>query len=359
MFFADRTTLPALRPVSVPAIDGFAFCPTMNRFTGFATPRPLDAPQVSIRVSDTHDADEQAACLAGWGQCYEQMSSGAFDGHFESYRFDGIELFCERSNQVIQQYGQPQPGCMTVAAVQGSDSNGYFCGLPLKQGHYFFLRGGKEFHFRTPLQIEVTAVSVDLQAFGEYCERVGELPPPGSCVDNGLLPQRPSDDLAGLLRSLLSSLHHTPDMLNHPTLRHCLTESLHSTLLNLCGPAETVGKDLTASCRQYVVNKARDYMGEHIDTPITVSDLCAHIRVSRRTLQYAFQDVLGTNPARYLRTMRLNGARRDIRRQTDDQTALADIAARWGFWHPSRFASEYKSLFGELPSQTLRSALSH
>jgi AraC family ethanolamine operon transcriptional activator len=148
-------------------------------------------------------------------------------------------------------------------------------------------------------------------------------------------------------------------MLRHATLRRCLEEGVFSTLLNLCAPTEPSGKDLTASTRQYVVNKARDYMREHVEDPITVSDLCAHIRVSRRTLQYSFQDVLGTNPARYLRNMRLNGARREIRRQTDERSPVADIAAHWGFWHPSRFAAEYRSLFGELPSQTLKSVTRH
>ena len=31
-----------------------------------------------------------------------------------------------------------------------------------------------------------------------------------------------------------------------------------------------------------------------------------------------------------------------------------DVAARWGFWHLSQFAVDYKKLFGELPSRTLR-----
>lgn len=346
-------------PVSVSALDGFASSSTMDRSTSFATPRLQDDPQISFRVRDTRDADEQAACLTGWGQRYEQMSAGAFHGRFESYRFDGIELFCERTNQVIQQFGVPQPGCMAVASIQGSDSNGYFCGLPLNLGRYLFLRGGKEFHFRTPRQCEVASVSVNAQAFDEYCERVRAVQSRGKCMDNGLLPQRLSDDLGDLLRSVLSSLRDTPDILSHPAVRHCLTESLYSTLLDLYESAETVRKDLTARCREYVVNKARDYMAEHVDAPITVSDLCAHVRVSRRTLQYAFQDVLGTTPVRYLRIMRLNGVRRDIRNRVDDQITVADIAARWGFWHLSRFASEYKSLFGELPSQTLRSTPSH
>ena len=64
----------------------------MNRFLGPTTPRNATADVVDVRVSDTHDADEQAACLTDWGQCYEQMSHGSFDGHFESYRFDGIAV---------------------------------------------------------------------------------------------------------------------------------------------------------------------------------------------------------------------------------------------------------------------------
>jgi AraC family transcriptional regulator, ethanolamine operon transcriptional activator len=329
----------------------------MNRFLPTSPARSAAA--VSVRVSDTHDADEQAACLTDWGQCYEQMSSGSFDGHFESYRFDGIEIFREETNQVVQQYGQPEAGTMTLAAMLERSDDGRFCGTPLSPDHYFFLRGGKEFHFRTPQHLTLAAVTVDTARFGAYCQRVGELPPPGACTDNGLVRKRTQDELGGMLTSLMQSIRHSPDMLRHDTLRRCLTEGLHSAVLGLCGPSENTSRDLTASTRQYVVNKARDYMREHVDEPITVSDLCAHIRVSRRTLQYSFQDVLGTNPARYLRTMRLNGARREIRRQTDEHAPLADIAARWGFWHPSRFAAEYKSLFGELPSATLKAAVRH
>lgn len=328
----------------------------MNRFLGHTPPRNAHDDAVKVRVSNTHDADEQAACLTDWGQCYEQMSSGTFDGHFESYCFDGIELFREETNQVVQQYGQPQAGTMTLAALLDTSNDGRFCGAPVDTEHYFFLRGGKEFHFRTPQRVALAAVTVDMERFGAYCQRVGELPPPGACVDNGLIRKRAQDELGSVLTSLMQSIRHSPDMLRHATLRRCLAEGLHSTLLGVCNPTEAAGKDLTASTRQYVVRKARDYMREHVEEPITVSELCAHIRVSRRTLQYSFQDVLGTNPARYLRNMRLNGARREIRRCTDDRTPLADIAARWGFWHPSRFAAEYKSLFGELPSATLKSA---
>ena len=73
--------------------------------------------------------------------------------------------------------------------------------------------------------------------------------------------------------------------------------------------------------------------------------------VSRRSLQYAFEEVLGVSPLTYLRAQRLNAVRRAIKTAETD-TPVMEIAARWGFWHPSYFTASYKKLFGELPSAT-------
>ena len=66
------------------------------------------------------------------------------------------------------------------------------------------------------------------------------------------------------------------------------------------------------------------------------------------------RDVLGTTPIKYLRSLRLNSVRRALRQAAPGET-IQDIASHWGFWHLSQFAQDYKHLFGELPSATLRS----
>ncbi|MBL8451298.1 MAG: helix-turn-helix domain-containing protein, partial [Zoogloea sp.] len=60
------------------------------------------------------------------------------------------------------------------------------------------------------------------------------------------------------------------------------------------------------------------------------------------------------NPVSFLRAMRLNGVRRALRKADGVHESVADVAARWGFWHLSHFAADYKAMFGELHSETLR-----
>lgn len=58
------------------------------------------------------------------------------------------------------------------------------------------------------------------------------------------------------------------------------------------------------------------------------------------------------SPVTYLRALRLNQVRTELRRECT--ATVGEIAARWGFWHPSRFAADYRAMFGELPSATRR-----
>src|SRR6476660_2454482 len=72
--------------------------------------------------------------------------------------------------------------------------------------------------------------------------------------------------------------------------------------------------------------------------------------MSVRTLHAAFQQELGMSAMAYLRRLRLNQVRTELLRA---DRRVTEVAMRWGFSHPSRFAHQYRDRFGELPSETL------
>ncbi|WP_439580728.1 helix-turn-helix domain-containing protein [Elioraea sp.] len=82
--------------------------------------------------------------------------------------------------------------------------------------------------------------------------------------------------------------------------------------------------------------------------------LAAIAGVSGRTLGRQFVAVLGVTPGELARRRRLAGARDALASGTARSVIAA--ALEHGFAHAGRFAAAYATLFGELPSETLRSA---
>lgn len=102
-----------------------------------------------------------------------------------------------------------------------------------------------------------------------------------------------------------------------------------------------------------IVRQARLHVARNAGEALQVEDLCRLTRVSRRSLQRCFTQVIGVTPVQYLRLTRLSNARRMLLDSASDQR-IQDVLAKLGIWHASRFAADYRSLFGELPSETLR-----
>ncbi|MEY3298568.1 MAG: hypothetical protein RLZZ597_1828, partial [Cyanobacteriota bacterium] len=55
-----------------------------------------------------------------------------------------------------------------------------------------------------------------------------------------------------------------------------------------------------------------------------------------------------------VKVQRLHGIRRALLHSDPKPETVAQIAHQWGFFSLGHFARDYKTLFGELPSETLR-----
>lgn len=104
------------------------------------------------------------------------------------------------------------------------------------------------------------------------------------------------------------------------------------------------------------VRTALHYMDARLDEQLTTEMVCEAVGVSQRTLGYAFQKTIGIAPMTYFRARRFTAARKALLRagRMGRQTVTA-IAMEFGFWHLGRFSVEYRSRFGESPSESLHS----
>jgi AraC family transcriptional regulator, ethanolamine operon transcriptional activator len=132
-----------------------------------------------------------------------------------------------------------------------------------------------------------------------------------------------------------------------------LLEMLLAAIDTTTVPQRTRGQQ-TREARNCVVRLAEDYSLAHTEGRLSVTDLCVATGVSERTLQYAFQEVLGMSPLAYLARMRLHRVRKALRMGTYGSTTVSAEALKWGFWHFGDFSRAYKDCFGELPSESLR-----
>lgn len=106
--------------------------------------------------------------------------------------------------------------------------------------------------------------------------------------------------------------------------------------------------------RTKLVNTCWNLARREENRNLTIEDLCMETHASVRALRYAFQEMAGHSPAVFLRNHRLHKARRML---LDTAGAVKEAAYSCGFTEMGRFSIYYRELFGESPSETLKSRL--
>jgi len=107
------------------------------------------------------------------------------------------------------------------------------------------------------------------------------------------------------------------------------------------------------SSKQIVMTTIEYAQTSHARRP-TILEMCSAAAVSKRRLMYAFKEVTGVSPRRYLTLAALNHLHFHVLHASPHKNTVGDLAFSHGFYHLGRFARDYRRIYGELPSQTLR-----
>jgi AraC family ethanolamine operon transcriptional activator len=106
--------------------------------------------------------------------------------------------------------------------------------------------------------------------------------------------------------------------------------------------------------RSQIIGMSMDFVDQHDGEHLSVEQLAVAAGVSERTLRDAFQQYFGVAPVRYLNRRTLHQVRAALKSADPSRATVTEIATQFGVWQFGRFARDYRFLFREFPSETLR-----
>jgi AraC family transcriptional regulator, ethanolamine operon transcriptional activator len=310
----------------------------------------------TITTYQSKDVDDQAQALNGFRQFYEQLGRGRFHGRVWQLMMNEGFLLREASNRSLRQHFAPPVDHVTLAIPLAVQPGSAFAGRPLERESLMVLSDQQEYELLSTGELDVIGLSV-------HCDLLETLAPakvewlrraqternlpltPDAAAAIRLMLMTVCEDAEQEVKSLADTVHEVA------LLSATLTQTV---LLAMSGDRAEHASAIPrrAESRMKVVNRAVDFMREHLHEDISVPDICNAACASRRSLQYCFEEFLHTTPQAYLRTLRLNEARRTLKTRSDQP--ITALASDLGFASASHFTRHYKLMFDELPSETLK-----
>ncbi|NEP45743.1 MAG: helix-turn-helix domain-containing protein [Okeania sp. SIO2H7] len=166
-----------------------------------------------------------------------------------------------------------------------------------------------------------------------------------------LLPHR-MEQIKAYLQEIFWLAQHNPEWLQQPHVSELVANDFVPLLVRSI-PTKKKKPAFKPLRRASLVARAEQEIVDCLEEPLTLKELAQRLGSSSSALSYGFQDLFGTSPMRYLKVRRLNAVRRHLKASDPEETTVKDLANRFGFWSAGHFTRDYKTLFGELPSETL------
>ena len=298
------------------------------------------------------DFDQLSEVLKGWQTEPVQLSSGPLDLSIENTSDQCFSVLRLSLSPRISDRAVVNPGIIGFVLVENPHT---WCGIELVPPAIFLTRAGRETRsilekdFRS-LEFYFPEEVLDEHSLGLLLRRASFVP------EQSVYPI--SIKAAERLRTLANAIFSWTDDAPGQSGTD-MAFSARSRLLNLlegilapylgyeppaCPPSRPRARfELTVAALDDI-----DCTGA---AQTSVTEIYGRLGVSRRALEQAFASTLGISPGQYLLACRLNQARSHL---VTKARRVVDAAVDTGFQDLSRFAQQYRRLFGELPSKTLQ-----
>ena len=305
---------------------------------------------------ESHDFVELQEALNSWDHHYEQISPGTFYGRFLQTQNDVLGVYRNRWERAIHYRGAPK-GTIMFAVTLTQTGEAHWMGQRVGVDDMCVQRCGVEAdYFSAPLWDMLAFTIPEAELARQIVDITHDDPGPLLHTHGTvhLTPRLAAQVRQAALNYIDTAVRAvaTPDAPSPlPQMAISLVELLARTLVST--QPQRYAKASLDRPRQ-LIHKAEDFYGQHPDQPVRIGQLCRELGVSERTLRSAFHKLTDTSPLAYLKTHRLNQVYRELRDSDPSEVLIKQRAYANGFYHLGHFCRDYKQLFGESPSETIK-----
>jgi AraC family ethanolamine operon transcriptional activator len=310
----------------------------------------------TIFALQTNDIDEMATTLGGPNLVATQLSSGIFIGKLLRVQLDAIQCWQIDLSQKVQLLGNLPPGTVSFWIPLTTNCSGVWQGAKCHAQEAILDVNGKIDY--THLEGKVVACLAPTrekllqQISAAPLDPVWNIPLNRSMLIPNSIQLRL---LQNQLEEIFALAVSNPELLLHTYLNQIMIKnllfSITELLLSSNSLPEKAGRSLTRITK---LKQAVEFIQKNLHQRLTLQSIAAEVGIGTRSLIYSFKESFGMGPMEYCKNTRLSAVRRHLKLADSNADTVIEIAKKWGFHHMGHFSTDYKVMFGELPSQTLK-----
>jgi len=298
-----------------------------------------------------------SSVISGYDMNVNQIGRGSFTAYLQQIKYGPISISRITSRLRVEANGMPPPGVRTFGVPTVNCQPFVWRDKQTSGNTIQIYKPGTELAMITGPAFEAIDISLTEDDFNNL-NNIWGFPDLARLIQHREMVEcEPAKmhELRKLLIYICSSIDREPDRLRQDTTLQNLISYQVPYLLAKALMTSIVHKvKATTDKRSKAIKTAIDYIHLSTDIVTSIQRICRDTCINKRTLERAFLDKYGMTPKSYLQSLRLNDAYKILLHSDPETTKVTDVALSLGYWHMSQFAADYRHLFGELPSETLK-----
>jgi len=301
------------------------------------------------------DLDELSESLQHWNITITQLQTGVFSNTLKQLSTGNIQLAFASFGGVTQQVGDLPPG-KTIALLADPSTQLVWRKKKAQANSLLMFPDKSELDVltRAPQNSIFTITLTEDVLHSQFTEREYDTYQQLSGKELAVLPDCQISMLRRHFQGIFQTIERDPELISSQFFQHAMENKLLSIVRGALLSADNSSQQGSSTFLVKTWRNIEIFIETSIDLPIKVGNLCKTVGVSERTLLRLFHERFGISPKTYLTWNRFSRVRRELKKYKEGRVKISDIANAFGFWHMGQFAADYRRLFNELPSETLK-----